>query len=397
MRHPAGPALRAAVLGAVVYVGACSLPWVGLFDRDQIGDTHLYRSYGEAILDGELPYRDFYVEYPPAALPIFVAPGLTGDHYATVFKILMVVLGVAAVAVVVSGMRGAGARTGDLYRSALVVALAPALLGPVFLINYDLWPALLTAAALALLVGRRELLALAMLGVATAAKVYPIVLLPLALVWVARRSGLGAARNAGLAFIAALGTIVLPFVVLATGGVGFDLLVALRRPLQIESLGSSVLLGLHSLGAYEPSVNSDYNSQNLGGALPRGVSIVSTLLEVGALALVWLTFARRRAREEALVLACAAAVTAAVCFAKVLSPQFLVWLVPVVALATRSAGSAGLVLFASSLALTHVWFPTRYGDLVALGNVAWVVLLRNLVLVTLFAWLLVRLRREPQT
>jgi hypothetical protein len=386
---------RPALAGAAAFVASCLLPWVGLLDSAQIGDTHLYKTYGEAILDGELPYRDLYVEYPPGALPTFVVPAFAGDHYATVFKLLMVALGLATITLVVAALHRVDAPTGDLYRAALVIGFAPALLGPVFLVNYDLWPTMLTAAALALLVGRRELLGFAALGIATAAKVYPVVLVPLALVYVVRRSGRRAARNAGLAFCAALGAIVLPFVVLAAGGVGFDLLVALRRPLQIESLGSSILLALHSLGFYDPSVNSDYNSQNLGGALPRGVSVVTSLFELGALVLVWLTFARRRARPRTFFLASAAAVTAALCFAKVLSPQFLVWLVPLIALAVRPAGTAGIALVAAALALTHAWFPARYGELVALGDVAWLVLLRNLALVALFAWLFLRLRGEP--
>ena len=389
------PAVRPTAVGAVVFVGACALPWVGLLDAEQIGDTHVYRRYGEAMLDGKLPYRDLYVEYPPGALPTFVAPALAGDHYTTVFKLLMVALGVATVALVVATLTRIGAETRDLYAAALVVGLAPALLGPVFLINFDLWPAALSAAALSLLASRRYALALALLGVATTAKVYAVVLLPLALVFAARRAGRRAALWAGAAFGAAVAMIVLPFVVVAAGGVGFDLLVALRRPLQIESLGSSILLALHALGLYDPTVNSDYNSQNLGGTLPHVVATLSGVLQLAALGAVWTVFARKRPRMPALLLASAAALAASLCFAKVLSPQFMVWLVPVVALAVQGAGVLAVALLGIALALTHVWFPARYGDLVELGDIAWVVLLRNLALFALFLVLLSRLRREP--
>ena len=36
-----------------------------------ISDTPVYERYGERIADGDLPYRDFSLEYPPGALPAF--------------------------------------------------------------------------------------------------------------------------------------------------------------------------------------------------------------------------------------------------------------------------------------------------------------------------------------
>ena len=39
-------------------------------------DVPLYQSFGDRMTDGEVPYRDFRVEYPPGALPAFLIPSL---------------------------------------------------------------------------------------------------------------------------------------------------------------------------------------------------------------------------------------------------------------------------------------------------------------------------------
>ena len=83
------------------------------------------------------------------------------------------------------------------------------------LTRFDLWPAALVAGALALLLAGRDRLALGVLGVAVAAKVYPLVLLPLFAAWVWRRRG---RREALIALGVAAGLVavlVVPFLALA--------------------------------------------------------------------------------------------------------------------------------------------------------------------------------------
>jgi hypothetical protein len=95
--------------------------------------------------------------------------------------------------------------------------------------------------------------------------------------------------------------------------------------------------------------------------------------------------------------AAAAAVSASVALGKVLSPQFLVWLIPLVPLVAGRRGLVAAALLASALALTQLWFPSRYGDVVALEQVGWVVLARNLTLVALLAVTLSALRARERT
>jgi hypothetical protein len=80
----------------------------------------------------------------------------------------------------------------------------------------------------------------------------------------------------------------------------------------------------------------------------------------------------------------------------VLSPQFLIWLVPIVPLVAGVRGLRASALLALALALTQLWFPSRYWDLARELDPlpSTLVLVRDLVLVSLLV-VLVRDRREP--
>jgi hypothetical protein len=374
-----------------------SLAWAALhlpaFDRFQIVDTPVYQEYGERIADGEVPYRDFEVEYPPAALPLFWLPTLAPEgHYGFVFEGLMLACAAAAVGFVVLGLAGVGTGPARLFAAAAFAGLAPLALGPVVLTRYDLWPAALTAAALAGFVAGRERLGFGALALAAAAKIYPLVLLPLALLYAWRRGARGASVGLGV-FLAVLALVAGPFLLAAPAGLWESVGGQLGRPLQIESLGAAVLLAAHQLGWYEPTVVSAHGSQNLAGPLPDALAATQTMLQGLALLAVWALFARGRAGPERLLLSAAGAVVAFVALGKVLSPQFLIWLVPLVPLVAGGAGLAGAAVLGAALVTTHAWFPTRYWDVVALEPVGWLVLVRDVLLVALLAVLVAALAR----
>jgi uncharacterized membrane protein len=386
----AGPAIA---LGLVLLTISWGLLHVGFWHRNPITDTPLYQGYGEKIVDGKVPYRDFPVEYPPAALPVFVLPALADhDDYESAFELLMWTCAVATIVLLAVTLSAAGAGAVRLYAATAFAGIVPLLLGSVILTRFDLWPAALAAGALAALVSGRDRLGLGVLGLATAAKLYPAVLLPIALVWVARRRGPREAAVGLGVFAAVVVAIVLPFAILSPGGVAHSLTTQLGRPLQIESLGAAILLAAHQLGLYDPTVVSTHGSQNLSGGLPGALAAVETALQLVALVAVWHLFARGRPDRERLLVASAAAVVAFIAFGKVLSPQFLIWLLPLVPLVSGSAGIAACWMFAGVLVTTQLWFPHRYWDVVALDSVGWLVLVRDVLLVALLAVLVAAIR-----
>jgi uncharacterized membrane protein len=345
--------------------------------------VHLYQGFADAVFDGRVPYRDFFMEYPPGALAVFLPPAAFGSqHYNAAFKLLMALCGAATLVLVSLLLVRLGASAVRLWCAVLLVALSPIALGPISLNTYDAWPALLTVAALAALLAGSGVLALALLGLAFAAKVYPLVLVPPALVFVWRTAGRERALRAAAAFAGVAGLIILPFLAVAPHGLVESFRAQAGRALQVESLGGALLAGADHLGLYSATVvhrTGHAISYDLAGSLPEALGFASSALQVLAVLLVAWLYARGRDDPRRVVVAFAAAVAGFLAFTRFFSPQYLVWLVPFVAL----LGALEWTLGAAALVLAQVWF-FHYSDVFALGGYGWLVLVRDAVIVALF-------------
>ena len=399
--------VAAAFAAIALFVVSWTLLHVGFYKHKQLIDTPVYQRYGNAIADGKIPYRDFKVEYPPGALPVFALPGLAepglnqqvSTGFRRSFETLMWLCGAAALAAMAVILRVLRRSTLNVWASLCFAAIAPLLLGSVILSRFDLWPAALVAAALAALVSGRLRLGHALLGLGVTAKLYPAVLVPLGVAFVWKRAGPREAL-ACLGFVlGVIAAVFIPFVALSPDGVWQSLSVQLTRPLQVESLGSALLLVGHHVFGLGVTGETSHGSQNLAGTGAAWLAIASTVLQAGVLIWIWSAFARSRGDAEALVRSTAASLCAFIAFGKVLSPQFLIWLIPIVPLVRGRRGLGASALLGCALVLTQLWFPFRYFRL-ALDfeeGLSWLLLARDLTLVALVAVLVVSLRRTTAT
>ena len=380
-------ALRAAVVATPVYLAACAIPDGGLFRAARFRDLHIYQGYAENLLHGALPYRDVFVEYPPGAFAVFLPPSVFGEsHYNGAFKALMALCGLATILLVGLVLEELGASRRRVYVSVGLLALSPLALGPISLNTYDAWPALLTVLALWLFLRKRDVLAFAVLGLAITAKVYPLVLLPLACIYVWRRAGPRNVAIGLLALLAVAAAVVAPFAAYAPHGVFESFRSQAERGLQVESLGASLLLLLDRLGLYDAQVvrTTGVAGRDLAGGAADAVAAVSIVLEALAVVTVWALYARVRYARARLPLAFAAAVAGFIAVTKVFSPQYLAWLVPLVVLVGGAAGVAAIALTGIALVLAQVWF-FHYHALFRIEWPVWLLLARDLVLVALYA------------
>jgi uncharacterized membrane protein len=360
------------------------VPDGGLFRAARFRDLHLYGGFADAVFAGHVPYRDFFMEYPPGALAVFLPPRVFGaSHYEAAFKSLMTLCGIATIALLALLLVRFGATRTRLWTALLLFAVSPVALGPISLNTYDAWPALLTLVALALLVAAWPAAAFAVLGLAFAAKLYPLVLLPPALVYVWRTGGRRVALRSLAAFVAVAAIVIVPFLALAPHGLRESFRAQAARALQVESLAGALLGVADRLGWYGAHVahrTGHAISYDLVGTLPRVLAGFSSLLQALAVLLVAWLYWRGRDEPQRLTAAFAAAVAGFLAFTRFFSPQYLVWLLPLVVLLQPLEWA----LTAAALVLAQVWF-FHYHDVFALGGYIWLVALRDLLIVALFA------------
>jgi glycosyl transferase family 87 len=370
-------------------------PWAD----ERVSDLFVYRSAAAPMLDGGLPYRDVFFEYPPLAAPVIALPGVAGtgeDAYRLGFGALALALLLATA--LLTG-RIAARTDGDARRAVLAVAAAPLLTGAMVRTHFDLAPVALTLGALLLLCSGRPRAGMAVLGLGVMTKGYPLVVAPVALAWLAGRGEWRTALQGAAALAAVVAVVGAAALAISPGGAVDAARYQLDRPVQVESLPATGLNALAGLGLGDARPVSSHRSDGLEHPAASALVAAGSVALVAVVALLAAAAARppSAARSPSaadpaaldarrLVLASLAAIAAFAALGRVLSPQYMIWLVPLAALALAWRMHALAAVTAGAIALTLAWFPSRYFDLVAREPFPLaVVAVRNALLVALLA------------
>ncbi|MGW7413322.1 glycosyltransferase 87 family protein [Streptomyces sp. NPDC054863] len=316
----------------------------------------IYQGWYEVLRSGTFPLDDVTWQYPPAAALAVLSPGLLPFlDYAHAFFVLAFL----ADAVVTGLLLYAGRRPGKRMAGAWVWIAGLALLGPTSYARYDVMVTGIAVAAL--LAGARRPRAMgALAALGALLKVWPAMLL-------AGTARGRTTRTSWTAFLLTAGALVLVFSAAMPGALAF-LTFQRDRGTEVESLGALVFHVARHFG-WEGEVLLNYGSVEFLGPY---VSLVSTLAMVlTALAFGWLLVWRLRARLFTASTACDAAFVAVLLFtttSRVISPQYLLWLVGLAAAALVFRGSrmdrpARLVLAATFV--TCLEFPIWFSHVVA--------------------------------
>ena len=388
------PAVAALSLAAAVIVASALLALFPVVQRWN-GDVRLFENYAELIFSGRLGETPFLSWYPPLSLVPLAVPLLAGGGAAYTF-----LLGVEMAAVASGGgILLSGLRADRRERLRVSVIYGALVLAATTLVawRYDIVPAVLTLAALWATSRRRWSSAGVTLGLAAGLKLYAAILAPLLLLHAWRSGGSAAAVRAGIAGVA-VGAVSVASYALFPGSSPLDLLsFTASRPLHLEAVPGSVIGALASIGATEANIELGFGSFNIEGSAADAALaalrivqplVLATSLGVGAYA-IWRRSTTVDA-ESTLVLAWMAALLGLFISNRVLSAQYVVWILPFVPLATGRL----VPILVSAILLTVVIFPWLYTSLLALDPLpVFLVLVRNGLLIAGWTMVILRLVR----
>ncbi|MFF7067593.1 glycosyltransferase 87 family protein [Streptomyces pseudovenezuelae] len=311
----------------------------------------IYQGWYDVLRTGTFPQQDVTWQYPPAAALAILSPALLPFlEYTQAFF----VLAFAADLVVLLLLLYVGLRDGRRLRGAWVWVVGVPLLGPTVYSRYDVMVTAVAVAAV-LAAARHPKAAGALVGFGALLKVWPALIL----VGIRRRS-VWASAVATVVAVAGLFAVAMP------GAFAF-LTFQRERGTEVESLGSLVFHIARHHG-WDGSVLLNYGSVEFLGPWVTAVStaaLVLTGMAFGLLLLWRLTATRFEAHTAA-----DAALVAVLMFtttSRVISPQYMVWLVGLAAAclcfrASRMGVTAVLVLVACFV--TVLEFPIWFADVV---------------------------------
>ncbi|WNI15166.1 glycosyltransferase 87 family protein [Streptomyces sp. ITFR-21] len=328
--------------------------------------SDVYEGWYPVLRAGAFPAHDVTWQYPPGAAAVMVAPGAVPFlGYPQAFFCLALLADAVVTGALLGDARRSG-RTAGVWAWVVGVALG----GPIVYARYDVMVTAVGVLAL-LLLRRRPAVAGVLAGVGALLKVWPVLLL----------IGVPRGRPARRAWLSAGATVAAGAALFAATMPGaFSFLASQRdRGTEVESLGAMVFhVGRHF--GWRGRSEMHYGSVEFLGPYVRLVSAAALGLSV--LAFCWLVWWRLRARTYRPSTPYDAAFAALLLFtttSRVISPQYMVWLVGAGALCVTLGGTVQRLPVLLTLAATFcttLEFPVFFSQVTA-GDV-WGVLLLGL-------------------
>ncbi|WP_333740585.1 glycosyltransferase family 87 protein [Streptomyces sp. IBSBF 2806] len=316
----------------------------------------LYHHWYGVLVHGGLPAHDPLWQYPPGAGAVLLSPALLpGLTYFQAF----VALTLAADAVTVLALTGAGARPGrSLLGAALWTGGLPLLLH-IPLVRYDVQVTALAVVSLVTL-SRFPRAGGAFAALGALVKVWPALVL---LGTPRGRESAPAWRSAAVTGASSLALLALAF----RDPLSF-LLQQGARGVQIESLGGTAL-SLASHAGWPGVARYRYGAMEFVG--PYVSSVTHASLALTAVAFGLLVLWRVRARRRTQATPYDAALSAVLLFtvtSRVISPQYMIWLLGLAAVCLTSRHTTQrpvAVLLLAATAVSTVIYPLHYWEVIS--------------------------------
>ncbi|MBI2853466.1 MAG: DUF2029 domain-containing protein [Chloroflexi bacterium] len=357
-----------------------------------------------------LPYRDYALEYPPLSLAVLLPPRLFAEPeplYGRAFSYEMLFFDVICMVLLVALAGRLGRKQWQVLWVYTAFILA---IGSITAQRYDLFPTMLVLLAVYGFVSKHFTISWTALALGTGAKLFPILLTPLLVVYqLMHNDGKGLIKGMAV-FVAVLAAIFLPWAIMAPQGLKGSFIYQFGRGLQLETTFSSWLMVGQLFGLTQAGIDYRAGAMDLVSPAADTLARVSSPLMVTLLAGVYSLYCwrmgsvmnERRSLIDSndFIVYSSAVLLIFLMVGKVLSPQFLIWLFPLLALLGGRNRWWLWGLFILAAGATQYVYPYKYWELMLMRAPPVAVLaIRNLLLIAFTVLLLiweVRDRRVPE-
>lgn len=348
------------------------------------GDVELYRRIATSFAQGFLPYKDVTYEYPPYSLLFFIFPMLGRDIW--VFQFIFAVQILFFDVIIKAHILSANVSNHLRSISFCAFTVATWFLAYFYFQRLDLIPAVLCFFSLTLLARGRACASGIILSLSIGTKLFPLLLAPLLATQAFRAKRLGPFIGGAVLGIGplALSSFVWPWWRFAQFHT--------ERGLQVESIYASLIWSLHKLFGQPAEWVWVTAWQEVHGSMADAflpiaklAFVITTILGVGAS--VRVAFKLSALQVSVMCQCSLMALLPFVSFNYVLSPQYMLWLLPFAAIALQQAPKAPALIIVVCCILTPVFYPSpNYSMGLELAETL-VLMMRNVLLSAAWVYL----------
>ena len=320
------------------------------------GMVEIFFDYAGRPMHGQVPYRDYLVEYPILGFLLFLIPRLfvsSFSGYRIAFGVQLLLFNAAAVFLLarrIAEEEGIAVVPSRLaWYTAFFASLCPLLMGP-----YDLAPMAVAFAAAHTWFLRRNALGGFLAGVGVLLKIFPGAVAAPALVW--EIAHLRESRGRGiLTFLGTVAVGVSFWLWLGGRRVANSVLYHAERGLEVGSLYAGILALIGKVTGERVTWVYNHKAVHLGPGW--GDHLARFVLPIQLAAILFVMWQYRRSGMRDGVRYAGAAVLAFMVFGKVLSAQFLIWLIPFVAVLPGETGRRARWIYLLACIATTLFYP----------------------------------------
>jgi uncharacterized membrane protein len=369
------------IIHILIFTILFRIGWVyGKLIQDDFGLDYFYST---KMMLGQVPYRDFLVEYPPVSLLFMLLPRLFTSHavlYSQLYAIEMLVFDVIGIFLIASIAELLGKSS---WKTLVIYTLALLAIGPIIIVRFDIIPAITLLGTLYAFLRGKFTISWVLLAIGVFTKLYSAVVIPILLIYHFKHHQYREMARAASAFILACLIITVPFILLSPSGFLTSFSYQMGRNLQVETTYASVLLLANFFGITSLQIDHSSGSMNVVSPLANTFANLSMPITIVILLVIFLLYFRNKAKLDL-------EKNETRGLNKVLSPQYLIWLLPLVPITTNEKGNLTWLIFIMAGLMTYFVYPKdygglEYGEFLAIG----MLVLRNATLI-IFAYLIAR-------